>query len=100
MKFIVVLLATLFIPIVPWVALAPLWVARDKGELTVFLLVLSGIVLDLWWGTSLGLTALFLLGISFLVRAIANWWPSDQRVFTILAIAISAILMEAYLVLV
>lgn len=100
MKYLVVLVATLFLPILPWISVVPLWVAKEKAEWAMIVLAVLGVVLDIWWGTPLGLTALFLIGVSSLVRIVGDWWPSDQRMFVVVAVIFSAVAMEAYLVLV
>ena len=100
MKLVGLVVATMLVPVVPWIFLAGPLVARDWGELSIYLAAGSGLVLDLWWGTPLGLTALFLVGLSLVVRVANNWWPADQRVFWAIAVIVSLVSTEVYLALV
>lgn len=100
MKLILAMLATMLLPVLPWIFLGVYWAAKDTKSSAIFILVGIGLLLDIWWGTPLGLTALFLLGATLLWRAIGEWWPADHRVFNMIAAVGSLVLMEVYLALV
>lgn len=100
MKYIGLLLLTMLVAFIPWIFLAIPWAAKDFNKVSLYLLVGSGLVLDWWWGTPLGLTALFLVGLTVVTKVLREKWPADQRMFSLIATLVSLVLMEAYLVLI
>jgi hypothetical protein len=97
MKFLGLLAATLFVPILPWIILVGPWMAKEFNDVSLCVLAGSGVVLDLWWGTPMGLTALFLLGLTFAIRLVSSWWPADQRILFVVTVISSLIVAEVYL---
>jgi hypothetical protein len=97
MKPILALGLSLFFPIVPWIAFSPWW-ALEHLQKTVFgWMVFSGLVLDLWWGKSLGETSVVLIAMVTALYFLKKFWPADGRFFAPTALVASLIFFEIYL---
>jgi hypothetical protein len=98
MTYVGILVMTMLFAAIPWIFLAVPLAAKDFNNRSLYLLAGSGLILDLWWGTPLGLTALFLLILTVALRAALHRWPFDPKVFVVIAMVVCLILVEAYLV--
>lgn len=90
---------TLLMPVIPWIAFSPWWVVGRWQTISIGLLVLSGIILDLWWGKTLGLTSLVLLILLLILWSAVKAWPASGRSFWPVAVIFSLVYFEVYLLL-
>lgn len=92
-------LLTLFFPIIPWVAWAPYGLVGLRRASWLAALFAAGIILDLWWGKPLGLTAAVLLIILIGSEVLAKIWPASRRTLSIVALLGALVIFETYLIL-
>jgi hypothetical protein len=93
-----VLLATIFLPLLPWVFLAVVWLQEHYSQSSMIILFAGGLVLDLWWGKPLGLTDLILLGLLIGLRVLHYQGKVSPNLFRLVAVILSLIVFEIYAV--
>lgn len=99
MNPVLALLLSILLPVIPWISLVSWWVVKRGSILGIWLLLVCGIFLDLWWARPLGGTSLLLslmaVGLYFGARA----WPASFRSFAPIALIFSLVIFEVYLAL-
>lgn len=92
-------LLSLFVPFLPWIALSSWWVARTSSVIGVWLLLLFGVIVDIWWARPLGSTSL-LLGLMVVALYFGSRaWPGSLKSFNPVALILSLVIFELYLIL-
>ena len=92
-------LLSLFLPILPWIALSPFWVAKTSSIIGIWLLLLLGVVVDIWWARPLGSTSLLLCLMVIALYFGARAWPGSYKSFSPAGLILSLVLFELYLIL-
>lgn len=95
----VAFLLSLLVPVLPWIALSSWWVAQRGSVKGVWLLLLFGVVVDIWWVKTLGSTSL-LLGLMVIALYFGSRaWPGSLKSFNPVALILSLVIFEVYLIL-
>ena len=91
------LILSLLLPLLPWIGLASPLIANKNTGLLLPGLAGSGIILDLWWGKSLGGASLVLLVLVAVTKIVSKFWPTERRSLAITSGVFSLAVMEIYL---
>ncbi len=97
MTLLLLIVLSLLWPIVPWIGLSPGLGVSKYNLYLLPVLAVSGLLLDLWWGKSLGGASLLLLLLVAITKITSKFWPTERQSLSIASGVFSLLAMEIYL---